>query len=114
MKIKAITRKTTPASLEERIERLNSLMYGWVGYFQMGKIWGKLRELDAWVRNRLRYCIWSRFINREEEAQPPNARIPAAWCRIRNRLLLVTLPNGRLGYRPIAHHAYHGNGGTPC
>lgn len=70
MKIKAITRKTTPASLEERIERLNSLMYGWVGYFQMGKIWGKLRELDAWVRNRLRYCIWKAW-------KKPNRRMRA-------------------------------------
>ena len=21
-------------------------------------MWGKLRDVDGWVRNRLRYCIW--------------------------------------------------------
>jgi len=24
----------------------------------MGSIQGKLKELDGWLRNRLRYCIW--------------------------------------------------------
>ncbi|WP_350178679.1 group II intron maturase-specific domain-containing protein [Phaeodactylibacter sp.] len=36
-------------------------MYGWLGYFQLGKIWGKLRALDGWIRNRLRYCIWKQY-----------------------------------------------------
>ena len=57
-KIKTITCKTTPASLDERIQRLKELQRGWLGYFRMANIWGKLKELDGWVRNRLRYCIW--------------------------------------------------------
>jgi RNA-directed DNA polymerase len=52
LKIKALTRKTSPIPFEERIQRLNSLMYGWLGYFHLGKIWGKLRSLDAWISNR--------------------------------------------------------------
>ena len=31
---------------------------GWLIYFRMASIQGKLRDLDSWVRNRLRYCIW--------------------------------------------------------
>jgi len=61
LKIKAVTRKTSPIPFEERITRLNSLMFGWLGYFQLGKIWGKLKSLDAWIRNRLRYCIWKQW-----------------------------------------------------
>jgi RNA-directed DNA polymerase len=57
-KIKAITRKTTPASFAERVNRLKVLQQGWLGYFRMASIQGKLRDLDAWIRNRLRYCIW--------------------------------------------------------
>ncbi|MBV5314105.1 MAG: hypothetical protein JZU47_12460 [Prolixibacteraceae bacterium] len=26
----------------------------------MASIHDKLKELDGWLRNRLRYCIWSR------------------------------------------------------
>lgn len=36
-------------------------MFGWLGYFQLGKIWGKLKSLDAWIRNRLRYRIWKQW-----------------------------------------------------
>ena len=57
-KIKTITRKTTPASFDERIQKLKELQRGWLGYFRMASIQGKLRDLDSWVRNRLRYCIW--------------------------------------------------------
>lgn len=57
-KIKQITRKTIPCSFDERIERLNRLMYGWLHYFKHASISGKLKYLDAWVRDRLRYCIW--------------------------------------------------------
>ncbi len=57
-KVKTITRKTTPAAFDERIHKLNELQRGWLGYFRMASIQGKLKELDGWIRNRLRYCIW--------------------------------------------------------
>ncbi|HXH99169.1 MAG TPA: group II intron maturase-specific domain-containing protein [Sphingobacteriaceae bacterium] len=57
-KLKSVTRKTSPLSLEERIKKLNEIQQGWVNYFRMASLTGKLKELDGWVRNRLRYCIW--------------------------------------------------------
>jgi hypothetical protein len=57
-KLKTITRKTTPMSFGERIEKLNEVQRGWVNNFRMASIHGKLKELDGWLRNRLRYCIW--------------------------------------------------------
>lgn len=57
-KIRAITRKTIPASFDERIERLNLLMRGWLQYFKHASIQGRMKTVDGWVRNRLRYCIW--------------------------------------------------------
>jgi hypothetical protein len=27
-------------------------------HFKFANIYGKLRDLDGWLRNRLRYCIW--------------------------------------------------------
>lgn len=58
-KLKIITRKTTPCSFDERIYRLKEVQRGWLGYFRMASISGKLKDLDGWIRNRLRYCIWS-------------------------------------------------------
>jgi group II intron reverse transcriptase/maturase len=57
-KIKEITRKTSPIPFTERIIRLERLTRGWINYYRFANIVGKLKELDTWVRNRLRYCIW--------------------------------------------------------
>ena len=61
LKIKAITRKTNPMSFIERLDKLLTLIRGWVNYFKLAKMWGKLKELDVWNRNRLRYCIWKHW-----------------------------------------------------
>lgn len=58
-KIKAITRKTIPASFDERIARLNKVLRGWINYFKLANMYGKLRNIDIWTRRRLRYCIWT-------------------------------------------------------
>ncbi|MBW6481012.1 MAG: group II intron reverse transcriptase/maturase, partial [Bacteroidales bacterium] len=58
-RVKSITRKTTPASFEERIAKINEVQRGWLNYFRGTSINGKLRDLDGWLRNRLRYCIWT-------------------------------------------------------
>ena len=57
--LKTITRKTTPSSFSDRIQKLKAVQRGWLQYFRMGSIYGKLKELDGWLRNRLRYCIWT-------------------------------------------------------
>ncbi len=57
-KLKTITRKTTPMSFDERIRKLNAVQRGWVNNYRMASIQNKLVDLDGWLRNRLRYCIW--------------------------------------------------------
>lgn len=57
-KLKKLTKKTHPISFSERITRLNRLISGWINYFKQGAIQSKLKKLDEWLRNRLRYCIW--------------------------------------------------------
>ena len=57
--LKTITRKTAPLSVAQRIHKLKEVVRGWLNYFRMASITGKLKDLDSWVRNRLRYCIWA-------------------------------------------------------
>jgi RNA-directed DNA polymerase len=68
--LKEATRKTTPLSIAERTHKLRQVQQGWLNYFRLASISGKLQDIDSWVRNRLRYCIWKqwkkpkrRFIN---------------------------------------------------
>ena len=57
--LKTITHKTSPMSFDERIQKLKLLQRGWLNYFRMANMISKLQRIDAWVRNRLRYCIWT-------------------------------------------------------
>ncbi len=65
--LKILTRKTTPSSIAERIGKLKEVGRGWVNYFRMASIHGKLKDLDSWLRNRLRYCIWHQWKKRERK-----------------------------------------------
>jgi RNA-directed DNA polymerase len=56
--LKSITRKTSPISLAERIAKINEIQLGWLNYFRGASIYSKLKTMDGWLRNRLRYCIW--------------------------------------------------------
>tara|TARA_B110000285_G_C15068588_1_gene586617 strand:- start:79 stop:1383 length:1305 start_codon:yes stop_codon:yes gene_type:complete len=58
LKLKYLTKKTIPMSFDERITRINRLIKGWINYFKLASIQGKLKKLEEWLRNRLRYCIW--------------------------------------------------------
>ena len=85
-KLKEITRKTSPLSFDERITKINQVIRGWVNYFNYASISQKLQEIDSWLRNRLRYCIWHDWKKSERKnlirlgVKPDLAY---AWSRIR-------------------------------
>lgn len=68
--LKTITKKTTPKTFGERTKQLNEVTRGWLNYFRMASIYGKLKELDSWVRNRLRKCIWHDWKGRSVKKMP--------------------------------------------
>ena len=45
-------------SFDQRMQKLIEVQRGWVNYFKFASILNKLNELDGWLRNRIRYCIW--------------------------------------------------------
>jgi group II intron reverse transcriptase/maturase len=65
-RLKEVTRKTKPYSFDRRMEMLKEVQRGWLQYFRMANISTKLKTLDGWLRNRIRYCIWSRCTSGEE------------------------------------------------
>lgn len=56
--LKSITKKTKPMSLFERLEWLNQVCRGWMNNYRLTNTYAKVKKLDEWLRNRLRYCIW--------------------------------------------------------
>ncbi len=57
-KLKHLTKKTLPYSFEERLRKLKEVWQGWVNNYRLASISLKLKTLDEWLRNRLRYCVW--------------------------------------------------------
>ena len=57
-KLKACSKKTKPHSLAERLVKIKQVFTGWLQHYRLASIQAKVKELDEWLRNRLRYCIW--------------------------------------------------------
>jgi RNA-directed DNA polymerase len=55
-RIRQITRRNRGVSFERMISELNLFTTGWVTYFRYAKAKGILRELDSWLRRKLR-CV---------------------------------------------------------
>jgi len=60
-KIKKVTNRNISMNFKMRIKKLNQLMVGWVNYYKLADMKGRLRDLDQWIRRRIRACIWKRW-----------------------------------------------------
>jgi len=119
-RLKAITRKTSPTTLAERIRQLKEVQRGWLNYFRMASMTGKLNAIDGWMRNRLRYCIWKHW-KKPERRRKNLMRLGVdfdhayAWSRTRkggwavaqSPILITTITLKRLaakGYEAMLDH----------
>lgn len=116
-KLKEATRKTTPMSFDERVQKLKEIHRGWINNFRLANIQNKLNELDGWLRNRLRYCLWHYWKKRERRRKNlirlgVNSRDAFRWSRSRlggwgiaqSPILNTTITVNRLqkrGYEPM-------------
>ena len=62
-KIREITSRKKPFSIEYRIEQLNQYLVGWLGYFALIDTPSILKLLDSWIKRRLRMCLWKDWKN---------------------------------------------------
>ncbi|MDB4866627.1 MAG: ltrA [Cohnella sp.] len=60
-KIKAITSRRAPKTMDQRIKELNQYLTGWCGYYALADTPSIFEGLDAWIRRRLRMCLWKQW-----------------------------------------------------
>ena len=60
-KIREILSRSKPMTLEQRIIKLNQTNIGWINYYGIAKCKGIVQQLDRWIRQRLRMCIWKQW-----------------------------------------------------
>ena len=61
--VKAITRRSRGVSFGQVIEDLNTFLRGWIGYYRLVETHTVIRDLDSWIRRRLRCFMVKRWIN---------------------------------------------------
>jgi RNA-directed DNA polymerase len=60
-KIRELTQRTRGISLEQMIKELAAYLQGWKSYFGFCQTPSILRNLDYWIRHRLRSRIWKQW-----------------------------------------------------
>lgn len=53
-KVRKLTKRNRGVSLERVISELNTALRGWVNYFRLTEWLGQHREMDSWIRRKLR------------------------------------------------------------
>ncbi|MGA2373442.1 MAG: group II intron reverse transcriptase/maturase [Candidatus Korobacteraceae bacterium] len=60
-KVRELTSRTRGISIEQMTKELSSYLRGWKGYFGFCETPSVFRELDKWIRRRLRSVVWKQW-----------------------------------------------------
>jgi group II intron reverse transcriptase/maturase len=60
-KVRETTSRSNGRGMEWRRDKLTRLIIGWVNYFHIADMQGNARELDGWLRRRIRMCYWEQW-----------------------------------------------------
>lgn len=60
-RIRELTERSRGKKLSDIVQELNSYLNGWKGYFSFCETPSVLRDLDSWIRRRLRAYIWQQW-----------------------------------------------------
>ena len=60
-RLRQLTGRSWGVSLPYRIHTLNEYSRGWLPYCGLSQSYRPLPELEAWLRRRLRRCVWKQW-----------------------------------------------------
>ncbi|MBI4721134.1 MAG: group II intron reverse transcriptase/maturase [Chitinivibrionia bacterium] len=60
-RVREITQRTRGRRIEQVVKELRSYLIGWRSYFGFSEVRGIFKELDSWVRRRLRSYLWKQW-----------------------------------------------------
>ena len=105
-RVREMTWRRRGVSIEQLVEELSVYLTGWRGYFGFCETPWQLRDLDSWVRRRLRAVIWKQWKRHHARyreltrrgvprwvAQSVAASSRGPWPLSRSRAVQTALPN---------------------
>ena len=60
-RVRDLTRRTRTVGLDGMVKELSEYLTGWKGYFGYCQTPSVLRDLDSWIRRRLRCVAWKQW-----------------------------------------------------
>ena len=60
-RVRSLTRRTRSVSLQQMTDDLSRYLAGWRGYFSFASTPSVFRNLDSWIRRRLRSAVWKQW-----------------------------------------------------
>ena len=60
-KLHGYSKRSWSVSMDYRISKLNSVIRGWINYFRICDMKTLMKEMDSWLRVRIRMCIWKQW-----------------------------------------------------
>ena len=62
-KLRELTGRSNGMGYKQRKEALKLFIRGWVEYYKLARMKKTLETIDAWLRRRIRMCIWKSWKN---------------------------------------------------
>ncbi|MBR2066756.1 MAG: group II intron reverse transcriptase/maturase, partial [Solobacterium sp.] len=60
-KLHRYSKRSWSVSMDYRISKLNPVIRGWINYFRICDMKYLMKEMDGWLRTRIRMCIWKQW-----------------------------------------------------
>ncbi|MDB5901873.1 MAG: hypothetical protein JWM26_751 [Betaproteobacteria bacterium] len=61
-RVRELTRRTRGASIGAVVAELRETLLGWKAYFGIAEVLSPLRDIDKWMRRKLRCYIWKQWV----------------------------------------------------
>jgi RNA-directed DNA polymerase len=108
-RVREITLGSRGRSMKQTIEELTLYLRGWIGYFGFCETPSELRDLDSWIRRRLRCAFWQQWKTsrkryaelvkrgvRPEMAKSMAGSNQGSWHLSLSQAMSIALPNAEL------------------
>ena len=66
--LKKLCKRSWSISMDDRITRLNQVIRGWINYFAIANMKGKMSDIDAHLRTMIRKVIWKQWKTPQKRA----------------------------------------------
>lgn len=60
-KLKQLTGRSKIGNIKLTYEKIKQLAVGWINYFKLADMKSSMKELDKWLRRRIRMCYWKQW-----------------------------------------------------